>query len=135
MMQYFQWYAPTGVIWNELAKNAPSLAASGFTGVWIPPSGKGSGGAFDVGYGAYDFFDLGEFNQKNTIATKYGSKAELLAAITAAQKAGVQVYADVVFNHKDGADFTEDVLAQAVDWDNRNQPVFARNDAHAELST
>ena len=123
MMQYFQWYAPTGVIWNELAKNAPSLAASGFTGVWIPPSGKGSGGAFDVGYGAYDFFDLGEFNQKNTIATKYGSKAELLAAITAAQKAGVQVYADVVFNHKDGADFTEDVLAQAVDWDNRNQPV------------
>ena len=123
MMQYFQWYAPTGVLWNELGTNAPSLAAAGFTGVWIPPSGKGSGGAFDVGYGAYDLFDLGEFNQKNTVATKYGSKAELLAAIAAAQKAGVQVYADVVFNHKDGADVTEDVLAQAVDWDNRNQPI------------
>lgn len=123
MMQYFQWYAPAGVIWNELAKNAASLAAAGFTSVWIPPSGKGSGGRADVGYGAYDLFDLGEFSQKNTVATKYGSKAELLAAIAAAQKVGLQVYADVVFNHKDGADFTEEVLAQAVDWNDRNRPI------------
>ena len=123
MIQYFQWYSPTGALWRELAANAPALAAAGFTGVWIPPSGKGSGGVNDVGYGAYDLFDLGEFDQKQTVATKYGTKQELLAGIAAAQAAGIQVYADVVFNHKDGADYTEDVLAQAMDWDDRNQPI------------
>ena len=32
----------------------------------------------------YDMYDLGEFNQKNTIRTKYGTKDEYLAAIQAA---------------------------------------------------
>lgn len=43
------------------------------------------------------------------------------AAIRAAQGAGLQVYADVVFNHKDGADATEVVWGQEVDRDHRNQ--------------
>src|SRR4030095_878018 len=43
-----------------------------------------------------------------------------LAAVTAVQAAGMQAYADVVFNHKDGADHVERVRAQIVDWDDRN---------------
>jgi alpha-amylase len=31
----------------------------------------------------YDLFDLGEFDQKGSIATKYGDKAQLLEAIDA----------------------------------------------------
>lgn len=121
VMQFFHWYSPGGVVWNDLAREAAQLAASGFTSVWIPPAYKGAGGTNDVGYGVYDLFDLGEFRQKQTIATKYGSKQELLAAIRAAQAAGLQVYADVVFNQKDGADQTEDVWAQEVDWNDRNR--------------
>ena len=49
---------------------------------------KGSGGEWDVGYGVYDLFDLGEFPQKQTTRTKYGSRAQLLAAINAARAAG-----------------------------------------------
>ena len=37
-------------------------------------------------------------------------------------QAGSQVYADVVFNHKDGADETERFQAQEVDWETRNTP-------------
>lgn len=37
----------------------------------------------DVGYGAYDLYDLGEFNQKGTVRTKYGTKAQLKSAIDA----------------------------------------------------
>lgn len=123
MMQFFHWYTlADGTLWTELAGKTRALADVGFTALWLPPACKGAGGAIDVGYGSYDLFDLGEFNQKNSVRTKYGTKVELLAAIQAAQQAGLQVYADVVFNHKDGADETEWVWGQEEDWDNRNNP-------------
>lgn len=124
IMQFFQWYTPSdSSLWRELAERAHDLARDGFTAVWIPPCSKATGGAFDVGYGQYDLFDLGEFNQKESVRTKYGTKEELLTAIRSAQQSGLQVYADVVFNHKDGADHTEEVWAQAVDWNDRNQTI------------
>jgi alpha-amylase len=124
MMQFFQWYDPFGgVLWDLLKDNSQKLADAGFTSIWIPPAYKGSGGGSDVGYGCYDLFDLGEFHQKNSIRTKYGTRAQLLGAIAAAKAAGLQVYADVVFNHKDGGDYTEDTEAQQVDWDNRNRAI------------
>jgi alpha-amylase len=121
--QCFQWYSPGGGLWRDLAAGAPDLAAAGFTALWIPPSYKGSGGGFDVGYGVYDLFDLGEFHQKNTVATKYGTRAELMAALVAARDNDLQVYADVVFNHRDGADRTEEVMAQEMSWGDRNRPI------------
>src|SRR4051794_18782487 len=72
MMQFFQWYDPFGgVLWDLLKDNAQKLAAAGFTSIWIPPAYKGSGGGNDAGYGCYDLFDLGEFDQKNSVRTKY----------------------------------------------------------------
>jgi alpha-amylase len=82
---------------------------------------KGQSSGYDVGYGVYDLFDLGEFSQKGSIRTKYGTKAELANAIEAVQKNGIQVYADIVFNHKDGADEAEEVSVQEVDWNDRNR--------------
>ena len=71
------------LLWQELAGKAQELAHSGITAIWLPPSYKGTGGKWDVGYGVYDLFDLGEFNQKDSVATKYGTKEQLLAAIEA----------------------------------------------------
>lgn len=34
---------------------------------WLPPAYKGIGGKDEVGYGVYDVYDLGEFDQKGTI--------------------------------------------------------------------
>jgi alpha-amylase len=123
ILQCFEWYLPPGGLWRDLAAGAAGLASAGFTAVWIPPAHKGSGGASDVGYSVYDLFDLGEFDQKGSVATRYGTRAELHAAVAALHAHGLHVYADVVFNHKNGADATEDVLAQPVDWRNRNQPL------------
>ena len=124
IMQFFQWYDPYGgVLWDQLKDKATELRDAGFTAVWIPPAQKSAGGGFDTGYGCYDLFDLGEFDQKGAVATKYGTRDQLLAAVAAARAAGLQVYADVVFNHMDGADETEDVQAQQVAWDDRNRPV------------
>ncbi|MGD1856852.1 MAG: alpha-amylase [Leptolyngbyaceae cyanobacterium] len=129
MMQYFHWYLPPdGSLWNELKKNASELADVGITSLWLPPAYKGTGGGYDVGYGVYDLFDLGEFDQKGTVRTKYGTKDEYVAAIRAAQSAGIEVYADVVFNHKLGADEAEEVQATPCNPDNRNEAMGdARN--------
>jgi alpha-amylase len=122
IFQFFEWYTPAdGSLWNELRSKAKELSQQGMTAVWIPPCSKGSGGPIDVGYGQYDLFDLGEFDQKNSVRTKYGTKDELISAVREVQSNGMQVYADVVFNHKDGADYTEEVWVQEVSWDNRNE--------------
>lgn len=112
MMQYFEWYLPADQsLWRQVAADAPHLAARGITGIWLPPAYKGQAGVADVGYGVYDTYDLGEFNQKGTVGTKYGTREEYLAAITALQDAGIQVYADIVLNHRMGADGKEAVSA------------------------
>ena len=83
MMQYFEWYLPnTGKFWIQLKDDAEHLAKIGITAVWIPPAYKGAA-QDDVGYGCYDLYDLGEFDQKGTVRTKYGTKEELQQAITA----------------------------------------------------
>jgi alpha-amylase len=119
MMQYFHWYYPGGgILWDEIAARSEELAAAGITALWLPPAYKGAS-RDDVGYGVYDLYDLGEFNQKGAVPTKYGTKEQYLNAISAAHRAGIQVYADVVFNHKMGADFTERVKSVRVAHDNR----------------
>ena len=122
MMQYFHWYSPAdGTLWRQLAENASHLAKVGITAVWLPPAYKGVGGTNDVGYGVYDLFDLGEFQQKNSIRTKYGTRDEYLNAIKSAQKEKIQVYADIVFNHKMGADNPEEFKATPYNPKNRNE--------------
>ncbi|RYG77444.1 alpha-amylase, partial [bacterium] len=124
MFQAFQWYSKDdGTLWRDLGGRAKELKDAGITAVWIPPAYKGSGGAKDVGYAVYDLFDLGEFDQKGSVRTKYGTRAELHDSIKAMQGAGLQVYADVVLNHRVGADGTEDVEAVEVDKNNRTAQV------------
>lgn len=122
MMQYFHWYYPQdGSLWKKLEKESPRLAEIGITAVWLPPAFKASSGGYSVGYDVYDLFDLGEFDQKGTVRTKYGTKEEYLKAVKTASKVGLQVYADIVVNHLAGADEAEKILAVKVDPEKRNQ--------------
>lgn len=114
MMQYFQWHLPAdGTHWKTLQTEAKTLVDAGFTALWLPPAFKGSGGSEDVGYNAYDLYDLGEFDQKGSVRSKYGTRAEYEAAIQAAHQAGLQVYADVQLTHKTGGDQVEEFEAIA----------------------
>lgn len=124
MMQYFHWYTPLdGNLWNEVAEKAADLAEVGITALWLPPAYKGIGGGYDVGYGVYDIFDLGEFDQKGSVRTKYGTKDEYVQAVKSSHAAGLKIYADVVLNHKMGGDQEEEVEATPYSPDDRNQPV------------
>ena len=105
LIQYFEWYlANDGSLWRQVCQNDKKLANIGFDKIWLPPAYKGASGKNDVGYGVYDMYDLGEFDQKGTIPTKYGTKREYQQAIDACHQAGMAVIADIVFNHRMGAD-------------------------------
>jgi alpha-amylase len=120
MMQCFHWYVPNqGTFWQEVKNQAKELAEAGFTAIWLPPAYKGTAGDKDVGYGVYDLFDLGEFEQKGSIHTKYGTRQQYLDAIASLHDAGMQVYADTVLNHRIGGDAPETFKATPYPQDNR----------------
>jgi alpha-amylase len=122
MLQFFEWYLPAdGSLWNHFKNQAQHLKNIGFDSVWLPPAHKGMDGPISTGYDSYDLFDLGEFDQKGSVRTKYGTKDEFLAAIAAGKNAGLQVYCDVVLNHMGGADEVETVPVKEVIPDNRNE--------------
>ncbi|KIK63074.1 glycoside hydrolase family 13 protein [Collybiopsis luxurians FD-317 M1] len=108
MIQFFTWDSKaTGTSWWKHFENEiPMLAEMGFTQVWLPPPNKAAEKE-GRGYDAYDLWDLGEFNQKDTVSTRWGSKEELLSACRAAKEHKIDIIIDAVLNHKLGADRTE----------------------------
>ena len=124
MFQYFEWYLPADAsLWKTVSANAQELSDKGVTSVWLPPAYKGQAGIDDTGYGVYDLYDLGEFDQKKTVPTKYGTKDEYIDAVNKLQACGIDVYADIVLNHRMGADETETVQAVKVKEENRTETV------------
>ena len=116
MLQAFEWELPSGAgHWRKLRKMARKLSRDGVTAIWLPPAYKGAGGKNDVGYGVYDLYDLGEFDQKGSVETKYGSKEEYIKMVAALNRAGIQTLGDVVFNHRMGGDEKETVAVHWVD--------------------
>lgn len=122
MFQGFEWYLPSGGYFADMENKIPDLVAAGINSVWLPPQCKATG-VFDVGYGIYDLYDLGEFDQKGEQRTKYGTKEEYLQLIRALHEAGIRVYADVVLNHKAGADESEHFDAVQVNPANRTEEI------------
>ena len=124
LLQGFAWdLHADSTHWRYLADHADLLAEAGVTSVWLPPAYKGQAGVEDVGYGVYDLYDLGEFDQKGTVPTKYGTKDEYVAAVRALHEAGMTVLADVVLNHRMGADELEEVKAVEVDPSDRHRRI------------
>ena len=122
MMQFFHWYH-SGNLWDEFIEKAHELKNLGFTAVWFPPAIKCAAGKEGRGYDIYDLYDLGEFNQKGSVATRYGTKQQYLDAIKKAHKSGLHVYADIVLNHRLGADECEKITVQQVNDENRNETI------------
>lgn len=109
-----RWY------YNELAGEANSIASAGFTAVWLPSVAKGSagyygggkknkrraGGIYDVGYGIFDDYDLGDKLQQGTIPTRYGTRGQLTNCVAVMRANGLDVYHDFVLNQRNGLNMT-----------------------------
>lgn len=131
MMQGFEWYLPDdGQYYKRLKERAKELKEVGIDAIWIPPMYKATG-TNDVGYGVYDLYDLGEFDQKGSVRIKYGTLEELREAIEELHNNDIKVYADVVLNHKAGADYTEVFMAVQVDEHDRYNEISEAHDIEA----
>ncbi|SEM35392.1 alpha-amylase [Luteibacter sp. UNCMF331Sha3.1] len=100
LLQGFHWNsvrAGGGKVWYVmLARNAPRIAADGFTAIWMPPPWVDEPKSATQGGEGYFWnrFD------KNSL---YGSDADLRAAVAAMRGAGVKLIYDIVPNHIDRA--------------------------------
>jgi alpha-amylase len=134
IFQFFHWYySPEGNLWNHAKDMAPKLASLGVTDVWLPPAYKSAKGVDEPGYAVYDLYDLGEFDQKGTVRTRYGTKDEYLDCIRVLKEHKMGVLADIVLNHKMGGDEKEVVLAQKVSDENREEVISEPH--HVEAHT
>jgi alpha-amylase len=100
MLQGFHWYSyQTYPWWGVIKNNAASFKADGFTMVWLPPP---SDAASNEGYLP---------RRLELLDSKYGSRTDLVNALSALNANGVKPIADIVINHRVGttnwADFTQ----------------------------
>jgi alpha-amylase len=113
IMQAFYWDCPRQESkeyqwWRHVENAIPSLREAGFTSLWLPPASKGANiSGPSMGYDPYDYYDLGDIDQKGSKKTWFGSKEELLRLLQTAHLHDMQVYADLVLNHNSGADAKE----------------------------
>ncbi|HEX8311620.1 MAG TPA: alpha-amylase family glycosyl hydrolase, partial [Chthoniobacteraceae bacterium] len=96
ILQYFN------TSWKEIERRVPELAEAGYTSLWLPPPAKASAGTYSVGYDPLDRFDLGDKDQSGSIATRYGTKGDLLRLIEVAHRFGLRIYFDNVMAHNAG---------------------------------
>ncbi|UCF91257.1 MAG: DUF1939 domain-containing protein [Desulfobacterales bacterium] len=90
--------------YTYLAKLCPRLRDLGFDGIWIPSPVKGNAGINSMGYDVFDHYDLGDKDQKGTVATRFGDKDGLLRLIAVAHANGLEVYPDIVLNQVMGGE-------------------------------
>ncbi|KAJ5951192.1 uncharacterized protein N7479_009605 [Penicillium vulpinum] len=115
ILQTFEWHVPADrQHWRRLQNALPEYKAIGVDQIWVPPGCKGMD-ANGNGYDIYDLYDLGEFDQKGAVPTKWGTKRELEDLMCQAQNLGIGVIWDAVLNHKAGADYPEPFQAVKVD--------------------
>ena len=113
MMQAFYWDCPRAEQrefgwWEHVRAQVPDLARAGIDALWLPPVHKAANiTGPSMGYDPYDYWDLGEFDQKGGVPTWFGTRRELEALIADAHGHGMQLLADIVINHNSGADATE----------------------------
>ncbi|MHA2325778.1 MAG: alpha-amylase domain-containing protein [Promethearchaeota archaeon] len=101
MLQAFFWDTPAN--WYlTINDTLPQIKNAGFDVIWLPPPSKGQSGGFSMGYDPYDYYDLGNYSQHGTTATRFGTTTELLSLIETAHKNDLSVLADLVLNHNSG---------------------------------
>jgi alpha-amylase len=76
--------------WKNSIKRLGKIKAAGFTAILLSPHQKSCGGDQSVGYDPYDFKD---FN------SAHGTERDLASLIKKTHEHGLQIYADLVFNH------------------------------------
>lgn len=109
LLQGFYWDVPSKpagtsnvAYYDHLARQANAIRKAGFTAVWLPPVLKSAAGGYSVGYDPFDDYDLGSKFQRGTLPTRYGTRDQLQRMCAMMRSNGLELYADLVQNHRNG---------------------------------
>ncbi|MGC8964508.1 MAG: alpha-amylase, partial [Brevinematia bacterium] len=76
VFQAFYWDVPSG--WYTTVSNKVyDLYTAKVEVIYLPPPSKGMSGGYSMGYDPYDYYDLGAYNQKGSVATRFGTQTDL----------------------------------------------------------
>ncbi len=107
MMQGFYWDCPEGWYKTMADKSAELQRIKGGWGIdriWFPAPQKSHSGIHSMGYDPYDYYDLGQYYQKGTTPTRFGTQDDLRSTIALYQSKGIACMADIVLNHRVGGE-------------------------------
>jgi alpha-amylase len=106
IFQGFYWDVPEGWygVLADAASDLSDIGGYSIDYIWFPPPSKGMSGSSSMGYDPYDYYDLGQYDQKGSVETRFGSFNDLQDAIYAYHSNGIGVIADVVINHRGGGE-------------------------------
>ena len=122
LFQAWEWNVPADQKhYQRLIDSLDAYKHIGLSTIWLPPACKASGGATGNGYDIYDLYDLGEFDQKGSVPTKFGHKDDLLRLRDKANDLKIGLLFDAVLNHKAGADHKESCKVVEVDNDGQSR--------------
>ncbi|GKT95642.1 glycoside hydrolase family 13 protein (alpha amylase) [Colletotrichum tofieldiae] len=122
-LQAFEWNLPADhKHWRRLRLALPALKLIGVNSLWLPPGSKAKDPESN-GYDIYDAWDLGEFNQKGSVPTKWGTKGDLVSLAADAEKNSIGLVWDAIHNHRAYADSTEMVRVVEVDPSDRRRDI------------
>ncbi|CAD0087685.1 unnamed protein product [Aureobasidium vineae] len=116
LLQGFEWNVPAdGKHYKRLHDAMPSYKHIGISNIWLPPGCKASS------------------PNVSGVATKWGTKDELLALSSLAKEKGIGLYWDAVLNHKAAADKKEKCHVIEVDSNDREKQISDRKEITAWL--
>ncbi len=123
-----------GQWWNTVKERLSEIKDAGFDSIWLPPPQKTRPGNIPtMGYEPYDYYDLGEYFQKNRTRTRYGTRQELQDLIAKANSYGIAAIADIVINHNVGGALEYNPFTQSytpTNFMNISSGKFPRNYTH-----
>ena len=98
--------ATTNFWYKNLAAQAQAGDLDKFTMIWMPPPQKGNSGLQSVGYDPFDYYDLGTYNDKGSVNTRYGAEEELKTCVDTLRGRGIRPIVDLVLNHNQNGNDT-----------------------------
>ncbi len=114
ILQGFYWDCPhyeagPGKWWNYLDSRLDSIARLGVKYIWLPPLSKSCQGQDKdaMGYDAFDYYDLGDYDQSGSRKTLFGNRAELTTLISHLHARGIAVIAELCLSHCRGGESEE----------------------------
>jgi len=124
-----------GLWWQVVEQYIPEWKETlGIDGLWLPPAQKTPyGDTSTYGYEPYDYYDLGEFLQKERVRTRYGNRTTLESLIQTANNYGIGAVADIVINHNNGGELEDNPYVGEPTYTNFMQVAsgrFPRNFTH-----